>query len=257
MAEVLELRQYTLHPGRRDELIDLFDRELVEPQEAVGAQVLGQFRDRDDDDRFVWLRGFADMATRGEALAAFYGGPVWRAHGDKANATMIDSDDVLLLRPVADLDLAGRTRGGPTTPGDGHALPPATRRRGRVPGLLRLGRGADADGDRARHRWPCCAPCARRTTSRALPFREDANVVAWVGVVPRPGRAGRARPAARPRDPLDPRHAADAHQAAVPSAGAAPAGADDTFTAALRSSGNDNRHSCATLRAVQRQEVAP
>ena len=100
MAEVLELRQYTLHPGRRDELIELFDTEFVESQEAVGAQVLGQFRDRDDDDRFVWLRGFADMPTRAAALAAFYDGPVWRAHREAANETMVDSDNVLLLRPA-------------------------------------------------------------------------------------------------------------------------------------------------------------
>ncbi|MGL5864065.1 MAG: hypothetical protein ACRCY9_22710, partial [Phycicoccus sp.] len=31
-------------------------------------------------------------------LSAFYGGPVWAAHGTAANATMLDSDDVLLLR---------------------------------------------------------------------------------------------------------------------------------------------------------------
>ncbi|WP_062204749.1 NIPSNAP family protein [Streptomyces sp. NBRC 109706] len=98
---VVELRQYTLHPGRRDELIELFDREFVESQEAVGATVLGQFRDLDDPDRFVWLRGFADMAGRCKALEDFYGGPVWREHRDRANATMVDSDDVLLLRPAS------------------------------------------------------------------------------------------------------------------------------------------------------------
>jgi quinol monooxygenase YgiN len=98
---VVELRQYTLHPGQRDALIDLFDREFVETQEAVGMTVLGQFRDLDDPDRFVWLRGFDDMARRAKALASFYGGPVWRAHRDAANATMIDSDDVLLLRPAS------------------------------------------------------------------------------------------------------------------------------------------------------------
>jgi hypothetical protein len=43
---VLELRQYTLQPGQRDVLIDLFDRHLVESQEAVGMTVMGQFRDR-------------------------------------------------------------------------------------------------------------------------------------------------------------------------------------------------------------------
>lgn len=97
---MIELRQYTLHPGRRDELIALFDREFVEPQEEAGMVLLGQFRDLDDPDRFVWLRGFADMATRQQSLTAFYGGPVWAAYRDQANATMVDSDDVLLLRPV-------------------------------------------------------------------------------------------------------------------------------------------------------------
>lgn len=97
---VIELRQYTLHPGTREVLVELFDREFVESQEAVGAHVVGQFRDVDDPDRFVWLRGFPDMDVRHRALSAFYGGPVWAEHGDRANATMVDFDDVLLLRPV-------------------------------------------------------------------------------------------------------------------------------------------------------------
>jgi hypothetical protein len=95
---ILELRMYTLHPGRRDELIRLFEREFIETQEAVGMQVLGQFYDLDDPNRFVWLRGFNDMASRAASLQAFYGGPIWKAYRDVANATMIDSDDVLLLR---------------------------------------------------------------------------------------------------------------------------------------------------------------
>ena len=98
--QIVELRQYTLHPYRRDALIALFDREFVEPQEEEGMSVMGQFRDLDNPDRFVWLRGFADMASRARGLQGFYGGPVWAAHRDAANATMIDSDDVLLLRPA-------------------------------------------------------------------------------------------------------------------------------------------------------------
>jgi len=97
---VFELRQYALHPGRRDDLIALFEREFVEAQEACGMQVIGTFRDLDDPDRFVWLRGFPDMAARPDALAAFYGGPVWQRHRDAANKTMADSDNVLLLRPL-------------------------------------------------------------------------------------------------------------------------------------------------------------
>lgn len=99
-CQVVELRQYTLHSGQRDTLIGLFDREFVDTQEAVGIRVLGQFADLDDADRFVWLRGYADMAARGRALPAFYNGPVWAAHRNAANATMVSSDDVLLLRPA-------------------------------------------------------------------------------------------------------------------------------------------------------------
>src|SRR5437660_6163454 len=97
---IVELRQYTLHPGKRDVLIDLFDREFVESQEALGMKVIGQFRDPDNPNRFVWLRGFRDMPSRAQALKDFYGGPVWKAHREAANATMIDSDNVLLLHPA-------------------------------------------------------------------------------------------------------------------------------------------------------------
>ena len=97
---IVELRQYTLYGGKRDTLIELFERAFIEPQNALGARVLGTFRDLDDPDRFVWLRGFDSMATRADALTAFYDGPVWRTHRAAANATMVDSDNVLLLRRV-------------------------------------------------------------------------------------------------------------------------------------------------------------
>lgn len=99
-CRVVELRQYTLQPGRREDLIALFDREFVETQEALGMTILGQFRDLDAPDRFVWLRGFRDMQARRQGLSAFYGGPVWKEHRTVANATMLDSDDVRLLRPA-------------------------------------------------------------------------------------------------------------------------------------------------------------
>lgn len=121
---VVELRQYALKPGQRDVLIDLFDRELVETQEITGMAIMGQFRDLDNPDRFVWLRGFHDLAGRAEALRSFYGGPDWKAHAARANSTMIDSDNVLLLRP------AGASTGFPAPatgrPPVGHTRPPSS-----------------------------------------------------------------------------------------------------------------------------------
>jgi hypothetical protein len=99
-SPIVELRQYTHHPGQRDVLIDLFESRFIETQERVGMQVIGQFRDLDYPNRFTWLRGFTDMPRRARSLADFYDGPVWQSNRDAANATLIDSDNVLLLRPA-------------------------------------------------------------------------------------------------------------------------------------------------------------
>ena len=42
---VFELRQYTLREHQRDELIALFEQQFIEPQEILGAHVVGMFRD--------------------------------------------------------------------------------------------------------------------------------------------------------------------------------------------------------------------
>lgn len=58
----------------------------------------------------MWIRAFHDMPSRAEALNSFYSGPVWKAHGKAAAATMIDSSNVLLLRvtrPQAGFALTG------------------------------------------------------------------------------------------------------------------------------------------------------
>jgi hypothetical protein len=109
LPAVIELRQYTLHAGQRESLIELFEREFITPQQGAGMTLLGQFRDLDDADRFVWLRGFADMPQRAQALGDFYGGEVWKRHRNAANATMIDSDNVLLLKPASPGAITPRT----------------------------------------------------------------------------------------------------------------------------------------------------
>jgi len=62
--------------------------------------IVGQFRNRHRPDRFVWIGGFADMQRRHAALEQFYTGSVWGTHRAPANATMIDFNDVRLLKPA-------------------------------------------------------------------------------------------------------------------------------------------------------------
>ena len=247
---VVELRQYELVPGRRDTLIELFEREFVESQEALGIHLVGTFVDLDNPDRFVWMRAFANHAVRNEALPGFYYGPVWKAHRDEANATMVDSDNVLLLRstsagPAFPIGPDGPV---PVTPAPApsmyaisvYAVPSAEAEAGRhqpVPiagSAARHGRGR-RDGRAAAHRPRrqrlSRAAGSRRRTRSGLdapvcrcrepgPAYRAADAVARLAV---DGRAGSRRLGGR----ADPAAPVDAHRPVAPSliapAGRAPA----------------------------------
>ena len=184
-VEIVELRRYALRAGARDTLIELFDRELVETQEAVGMRVLGQFRDLDDPDSFVWLRGFADMGSRRRALESFYGGPVWKGHARAANATMLDADNVLLLQPLSglELDTDGRPPPGSTdsppglvvvtilTPADPSGFPE-----------LFAGEGEPAIRDAGVEVFATCVTEHSPNDYPGLPVREDADVFVWISL---------------------------------------------------------------------------
>jgi quinol monooxygenase YgiN len=175
---IVELRQYRLHPGARDTLVRIFDEHFVESQERCGMRVIGQFRDLDDPDRFVWLRGFPDMEARTRALEAFYGGPVWKEHSSAANATMVDHTDVLLLKPVggtAGFRFNPRVRPGPDSPDTRGGIVVAT--------IDHLSGPAASDAVAARSDASEAGVLARLVTEPArnpfvrLPVREDANVI--------------------------------------------------------------------------------
>jgi hypothetical protein len=83
MGEVLELRQYSLRPGQRDVLIELFDREFVALFERAAEPALAWFSTeyaendfptlpvRTDVHAFVWFARFDSV----EALDRH---PAWR-----------------------------------------------------------------------------------------------------------------------------------------------------------------------------------
>jgi hypothetical protein len=111
--DLVELRRYAMRPGCRDTLIALFERAFIETQEAAGMVPVGHYRDLDDEDSYVWFRAFPQRAKRHDALHAFYTSATWLENRNEANATMLDSDNVLLLRDARDgsgFDLDGLTR---------------------------------------------------------------------------------------------------------------------------------------------------
>ena len=205
---IYEFRDYTLLPGQREALIDLFEREFIETQEALGSTIVATFRDLDRSDRFVWIRRFADMRTRAAALDGFYTGPTWRTHRSAANATIVDSDNVLLLKPQSG-DVARHTAPHPPIGAPApHSLVLAT--------IYNLEPGADAAfaahyaAEIAPHlRDHCAGPFATLATEHSpnsyarLPVREHDTVlltlthfpsIASHVAVARALRAARTRP---------------------------------------------------------------
>ncbi len=186
---VLELRQYTLRPGQRDVLLNIFERHFIESQEAVGMTLVGQFRDRRRSDRFVWLRGFSDMDSRRDALAAFYDGPIWAAHKAEANDTMVDSDDILLLKPARP-ELAFRMNADGTGITSNGAASVTI-----LAGIYQMAQPIDAKlvSDFEHHVAPILrsngvriegvfvTESARNTYTR-LPVREGEHVLVWFGI---------------------------------------------------------------------------
>jgi NIPSNAP protein len=102
--QVIELRSYLLAEGRTRDFIRYFEEHFLFSQRDEGMLVLGQFEVVDEPSRFVWIRGFEDMAARRRGLSRFYGGAFWQAHCDQANAMMREHHDVHLLRPLGSLD---------------------------------------------------------------------------------------------------------------------------------------------------------
>lgn len=99
--KVIELRNYLVRHGRRDEFINLFEENFTRSQNILGGYTLGQYRIKGADDNFFWIRAFKDMPARYKFLNDFYfGSPDWKRHKSEANSMLLNNDNVYLLKPL-------------------------------------------------------------------------------------------------------------------------------------------------------------
>jgi len=99
--QVIEFRRYTIKDGERQHFAEYFESYFPEAFQQMGAIVFGQFFERKNPVGFTWLRGFKNTDARAIINAGFYYGPLWREHSSTMNSLMVDSDNVLLLRPLS------------------------------------------------------------------------------------------------------------------------------------------------------------
>jgi NIPSNAP len=101
-SPVLEIRQYRLVPGTRARFARFFHDRTLETHFERGMPIYGQFDAREDENLFVFLRGFPDLAERDRRKAAFYQSDYWLQElQDEAFSMIEDYSNVLLVMPVS------------------------------------------------------------------------------------------------------------------------------------------------------------
>jgi hypothetical protein len=99
--QAVEFRRYTLKEGEREHFAQYFDTYFSDAIQQLGAIVAGDFFERKNPSGFTWIRGFHTLEDRAVANAQFYAGSVWKEHKKTMNDLIVDSDNVMLLRPLS------------------------------------------------------------------------------------------------------------------------------------------------------------
>lgn len=96
---VLELRNYVIAEGGRDQFIDSFKTSVEDYQNAKGAYILGLYKVKDAENNFFWLRGYDSMAARKKAMEAVYSSPEWPGISRMTQKYVINFYNVHLVKP--------------------------------------------------------------------------------------------------------------------------------------------------------------
>jgi hypothetical protein len=98
-----ELRQYWAKPGRRAELVQLMERQLLPFQVSRGIDVVASFVDAEDPDAYVWIRRWSSEDERERISTAVYSSATWTDELMPAVRALMDRERTLvtMLDPTA------------------------------------------------------------------------------------------------------------------------------------------------------------
>lgn len=78
MSYCVEIRSYELHAGRQAEFEELFTRQVLPMLREWGIDVVFAGASLHEEDSFVLIRAYSDVAERQASQDAFYGSSQWR-----------------------------------------------------------------------------------------------------------------------------------------------------------------------------------
>ena len=87
---IIEVRHYTLKPGRREDFISFFEQTNRAALRQAGMIVFGPLRDLENPNKVHWMRAFSSMEERERLKDQFYDGAIWNRDVEPIAMPMID-----------------------------------------------------------------------------------------------------------------------------------------------------------------------
>lgn len=94
---IVEMRTYRTKPGMRARFLDIFREKSIPEHARLGMPILGPFPSVEDPDTFVFMRGFADEASRAATAARFYESRLWKEELESVLMPMLAAHDVVVV----------------------------------------------------------------------------------------------------------------------------------------------------------------
>jgi hypothetical protein len=93
-----ELRQYRVKPGKREEWVELMEKEIIPFQIAQGMVVIGSFVGEQEEDLYVWIRRFENEAQREALYQRVYESDYWKNEISPRVGDILDRERIVVTR---------------------------------------------------------------------------------------------------------------------------------------------------------------
>ena len=95
---LIELREYTVRPGKRDEWVKMMEEEIIPFQVSCGMVITGSWRGETDESVYVWMRRFESEEERVALYAKVYQSDWWKNEMSPRVPEHIDRSAIVVTR---------------------------------------------------------------------------------------------------------------------------------------------------------------
>ena len=95
---LFELHQVRARPGRRADLVKVFEEEVIPFQMSKGVVIVGSWVGEQEDDLYVWIRRFDSEEERVNLYKAIYQSDHWKTVLGPHLAPLSDRESIVITR---------------------------------------------------------------------------------------------------------------------------------------------------------------